>query len=83
MYVIKTRIYKYYYNHQSSFRSAAIVPCTLARASNTEQSEFFEKHNPVFFQLANVKKKPYKHPRLPYRTGGSFLVKKIYREYNW
>jgi hypothetical protein len=53
------------------------IGCYCARIS--ERSEFVEKHKPVFFQLANVKKKPYKQPRLLYRTGGSFLVKKIYR----
>lgn len=48
----------------------------------SEQFEFVEKHNLAFFQLANVKKKPYNKPRLLYRTGGSFLVKKIYRSIN-
>jgi hypothetical protein len=37
-----------------------------------------KKPQPVFFQLANVKKKPYKQPSLLYRTGGSFIVKEIY-----
>jgi hypothetical protein len=34
-----------------------------------------EKKQPAFFQLANVKKKPYKQQRLLYRTGGSLIVK--------